>query len=175
MDAGRRATLAIGILLILIGVFFLVLRFVPGVQAWLDAYFAWPVLIIAFAVVLLIVGLLVGLPAMVVPACVFGCIGGILYWQSWTGDWASWSYAWALIPGAAGVGMFLLGLTSSKERKSIGAGLWLILVSAVMFLVFGSAFGAFLGGWGLVLQYWPLLLIGLGVLSFFQALFRFRR
>ena len=175
MDAGRRVSLALGVVLILVGSFFLILHWVPGLQDWFDLYFAWPVVIIALAVLLLVVGLLVGAPAMVVPAAIVGGIGGLLYWQSWTGDWGSWAYAWALIPGFVGVGLFLLGLTSSAQRKSIGAGVWLIMISAVMFLVFGSAFGAFRGGWGLVLRYWPVLLIGFGAISLLEALLRFRR
>jgi hypothetical protein len=175
MDAGRRATLAFGVLLILIGVFFLVLRFVPGLQDWFDQYFLWPLAIVVFAILLLLIGLLVGIPAMVVPACIFGGIGGLLYWQSVTGNWDSWAYVWALIPGFVGLGLFLLGLTSARERKNIGSGIWLMLISAVMFLVAGSAFGAFVGGWSLLATYWPVLLIAFGVLTLIEALLRFRR
>ncbi len=175
MDSGRRATMAFGIVLILIGSFFLVLRYVPGLQDWFDLYFLWPLAIVGFAVLLLLIGLLSGTPAMVVPACIFGAIGGILYWQSVTGNWESWAYVWALIPGSVGLGIFLLGLASPKERQNIGGGIWLMFMSAVMFLVFGSAFGAFAGGWRFLADYWPVLLIGLGVLTLFEALFRFRR
>ena len=42
--------------------------------------------------------LLTGQPGMLVPACIVGGIGGMLYWQNLTGDWASWSYSWSLIP-----------------------------------------------------------------------------
>lgn len=175
MDSGRRAMFAFGVVLILLGAFFAVLQFVPGLRDWLDLYFAWPLAIIGFAILLLLLGLLAEIPAMVVPACIFGGIGGLLYWQSVTGNWDSWAYAWALIPGFVGVGLFLLGLTSARERKNIGAGIWLVLISAVMFLVFGSAFGAFLGGWGLLARYWPVLVIAFGVLSLIEALLRFRR
>jgi hypothetical protein len=175
MDGGRRATIAFGVMLILIGVFFLVLRFVPGLQQWFDQYFLWPLAIVGFATLLLLIGLLAGIPAMVVPACIFGGIGGLLYWQSATGNWDSWAYAWALIPGFVGVGLFLLGLTSKKERKNIGAGIWMMFISGVMFLVFGSLFGAFAGGWRLLASYWPVLLIFFGALSLVEALMRFRR
>jgi hypothetical protein len=42
---------------------------------------------------------------MAVAACIIGGIGGILYWQSYTGDWASWAYVWTLIPGFSGIGI----------------------------------------------------------------------
>ena len=44
----------------------------------------------------------------------------------------------------------------------------MVLISLVLFTVFGSFFGAvsFLG------KYWPVLLIALGVVSLFQALFK---
>jgi hypothetical protein len=175
MASGRRATLAFGVVLILVGTFFLVLRLVPGLQEWFDLFLAWPLVIIGFAVLLLMIGLLSGIPAMVVPACIFGGVGGLLYWQSVTGMWDSWAYVWALIPGFVGVGLFLLGLTSPQERSNIGGGLWLMLISAVMFLVFGSAFGAFMGGWNLLASYWPVLVIAAGVMALFEALLRFRR
>jgi hypothetical protein len=175
MDSGRRATAAFGIILILLGLFFVVLQLVPGLRVWLDLYFAWPLLIIGFAIFLLMVGLLAGIPAMVVPACIFGAIGGLLSWQSATGNWESWAYVWPLIPGSIGVGLVLLGLAAPKERKSIGAGLWMMFVSAVMFFVFGSLFGAFVGGWSLLANYWPVLLILFGLMSLVEALLRFRR
>ena len=175
MDSGRRATAVFGIILILVGLFFAVLQLVPGLREWLDLYFAWPLLIIGFAVFLLVVGLLSGIPAMVVPASIFGGIGGLLYWQNATNNWQSWAYAWNLIPGFVGVGLVLLGLASPKERKGIGTGLWMILISAVLFFVFGSLFGAFVGGWSLLATYWPVLVILFGVLSLVEALMRIRR
>jgi hypothetical protein len=65
--------------------------------------------------------------------------------------------------------MLLNGLFS-RERGTLAAGGWMIFVSLVMFAIFGS----FLGGSELLSQYWPVLLILMGVLILAQGLFRRR-
>jgi hypothetical protein len=166
MDSQRRSSLAGGLVLILLGALFLAVQWVPGLQLW----FSWPLIIIGIGVLLLIVGLLTGVPAMAMPACIVGGIGGLLYWQNATGNWESWAYAWTLIPGFVGVGMVLSGLLGGDTRQTVRGGGWLILISLVLFAVFASFFGAL----GLVGRYWPVLLIGLGLLVLAQSLFRSR-
>ena len=166
MDSQRRSSVAGGLVLILLGALFLAVQWVPGLQLW----FSWPLIIIGIGVLLLIVGLLTGVPAMAMPACIVGGIGGLLYWQNATGNWESWAYAWTLIPGFVGVGMVLSGLLGGDTRQMISGGGWLILISLVLFAVFASFFGAL----GLVGSYWPVLLIGLGLLVLAQSLFRSR-
>jgi hypothetical protein len=168
MDRGRRSSLATGIVLILIGVLIFAAQLVPEWTAW----FQWPLYIVGIGAVLLIIGLLTRVPALAIPACIVAGIGGLLYYQNATGNWESWSYAWALIPGFVGVGIVVAGLLGGEFRKSLREGGQLILVSLVMFLAFGSFFG--LIGLGPLGQYWPVLLIALGVLILFNRLI-FRR
>ena len=164
MGSRRRGDLAFGLVLILAGALFLAMQFVPGMRAW----FSWPWIIIGVGLFLLFVGVVSGVPGMAVPACVVGGIGGLLWWQNATGNWASWSYAWALIPGFVGVGTILMALLAGRGLRAIGEGSTLILISLVMFVIFGSLFGAFRG----LGEYWPVLLIALGVLVLVRALFR---
>lgn len=164
-----RANLAIGLVLILLGAWFLAVQFVPGLQYYLEL--SWPLTIVGVGLLLLVLAILMGVPAMAVPACIVGGIGGLLYWQNQTGNWDSWAYAWTLIPGFVGVGSILAGLLGGDAREGIGGGARLILISVVMFLIFGSFFGAL----GFVGPYWPVLLIALGVLLFFQSLVARRR
>ena len=166
MDNKRRSSLAGGLVLVLLGALFLAVQWVPGLQLW----FSWPLIIIGIGVLLLIVGLLTRVPAMTMPACIVGGIGGLLYWQNATGNWESWAYVWTLIPGFVGVGMVLSGLLGGDTRQTVRGGGWLILISLVLFAVFASFFGAL----GLVGSYWPVLLIGLGLLLLAQSLFRSR-
>jgi hypothetical protein len=167
MDRRRRSSLATGVMLILIGAGFLAIQLVPGLRAWIDINFSWPLLIVVVGVLLLAFGLAAGVPALAVPACVVGGIGGILYWQNATGDWGSWLYVWTLIPGFAGVGTIVSGLLGEKTSGSVIGGGWLILISLALFAIFGSFFGR-LGWWG---PYWPLFIVGLGLLIVVQALF----
>ena len=83
----------------------------------------------------------------------------------------SWSYAWTLIPGFVGVGSILAGLLGDNRNRSIRDGLNLLVISAVLFLIFGS----FLGGLDLLGDYWPVLLILLGVWLLLQPVFRRRQ
>jgi hypothetical protein len=153
------------VLLILLGLWFLVTQFVPGLQGW----FSWPLVIVGVGVLLLVLGLVTGEPGMLVPACIVGGIGGLLYWQWTTDNWASWSWSWSLIPGFVGVGTVLYGLVSGK-RDQVRGGAWLVFISLVMFAIAGSFFGAL----GFLGQYWPVLVILLGLVVLVRAFIRRR-
>jgi hypothetical protein len=112
--------------------------------------------------------LLVNEPGMAVPACIVAGIGGILYYQNETGDWASWAYAWALIPGFVGVGTILAGLFGGEFRKSLRDGGTLILISVILFAIFSSL----LGGKSYLGVYWPVLIILLGLWLLIRPLFK---
>ncbi len=167
MTKQQRSNLTLGLLLILLGAVLLVGQVVPEFQDWFALHLSWPLIIIGVGAALLLIGLLTGEPDMAIPACIVAGIGGILYWQNITGRWESWAYVWALIPGFVGIGTVLMGLLSGKW-KHVWEGLNTMLVSVVLFVIFGSLFGGFttLG------PYWPVLLIAVGVLMLIQSLFR---
>lgn len=164
MDRRRRSSLAVGLLLILIGAWLLVTQFVPGLQI----NFTWPWILIGVALFLLVIGTLTGAPGMAVPACILAGLGGLFYWQDATGNWESWSYVWALIPGFVGVGVVLSNLLEGKFSQGIRDGGSLILISLALFLVFGS----FFGGLNVLGPYWPVLLILLGLWLLVRQMFR---
>jgi hypothetical protein len=168
MEHRVRSNLAAGLVLVLLGVWFLIMQFVPGLQIY--TALSWPLIIVGVGVILLVIGLFTGVPSMAVPACIVGGIGGLLYWQNVTGNWESWAYTWTLIPGFVGVGTVLASLLGGESRQGVRGGVWLILISLLLFAAFGSFFGAL----GLVGSYWPLLLIALGILIFVRSLFQFR-
>ncbi len=156
----NRSNLFLGLLLILIGAWLVISRQVPAVQAWMENNFSWPMYTIGAGLLILFIGLLTNSPGMAIPASIVMGIGGILYYQNATGDFTSWSYMWALIPGFVGVGVILAGLLGENTRRNIGHGLRLLVTSAVMFLIFATFFGglSILGPYGL-----PIVLILLGV------------
>ncbi len=167
----NRSTLFIGVLLILIGAWLVVSRQVPEVRHWLDTNFAWPMWTIGAGLLILLIGLITGTPGMSVPAAIVTGVGGILYYQNATNNFASWSYMWTLIPGFVGVGLILAGLLGEYTRHNISRGLNLIVISAVMFLVFGAIFG----GLGILGPNGPaILLIALGVYVLLRGLLRNR-
>src|SRR6185369_16290546 len=113
---------------------------------------------------LLIFGLIVGAPGLAVPAAILAGLGGIFYYQQTYHDASSWSYMWTLIIGFIGVGVILQGLLGEDTAHNIRRGLNLMVVSAVLFLIFSS----FLGGWQILGNYGPailLILLGIWVLG----------
>ena len=168
MEKRKRTNLVGGIILILVGAWFLALQFFPQLGEWINIELSWPLIIIGVGVFLLVLGLLVGEPGMAVPAVIVGGIGCLLYYQNTTGDWDSWAYAWTLIPGFVGLGIILEGLLGGKFRNGLRAGGSLVVISAILFVVFAS----FLGGPALLGTYWPVLLILFGLWFIIRGLLR---
>ena len=170
MDRQNRRNLVIGLILVLLGVWFLAVQYVPELGNWIDLEWSWPLLIVGVGASLLLFGILVDAPGMAVPAVIVGGIGGILYYQSTTGDWTSWSYLWTLIPGFVGVGIILAGLLGGNFRGSLSEGGGLIIISLILFAIFASI----TGGWNLLGVYWPVLLILLGLWLLVRSFIRRR-
>ena len=168
MDTRRRSNLVTGAMLLVLGVVFLAVQLFPGLSQFFRLDLSWPFIVIAVGLFLLVLGLLVGAPGMAVPACIVGGIGGLLYYQNATGNWESWAYAWSLIPGFVGLGIIVSGLLEGKGKQAFRAGSSLLFISLVLFLVFGSFFGAL----GMLGAYWPVLLIALGLIVLVRALMR---
>ncbi|MCX6055871.1 MAG: hypothetical protein NTZ74_13350 [Chloroflexi bacterium] len=168
MKGSQRSSLTIGIILVLVGSFFILTNLVPELKLLLNFEYSWPMILFAVAVGLLILGLIVGAPGMAIPATIVGGIGGILYYQNFTGNWESWSYLWTLIPGFSGLGMILAFALGARKKVSIPSALDTIGTSLVLFVIFGAFFGAFkvLG------PYWPLLLVAAGVLIGLRTLLK---
>jgi hypothetical protein len=162
MDHRSKSAIAVGTILILLGILFLVTRFAPSL---FDA-FSWPVIIIVVGAIFLLVALLTWTPGLAVPACIIGGIGALLYWQNATGAWWTWSYAWTLIPGFVGVGVAVNELLEGRPLRALVEGGWPILISLLLFFLFGSFFGAlpWRGPW------WAIVLIAIGVLVILRPL-----
>ena len=93
-------------------------------------------------------------------------IGLILLFQSTTGLWASWAYAWALVaPTSVGLGQLFYGAQNKQDgmRKS---GMTLVNIGLIMFFV-GVVFFELiinLSGFGRNPFVWAGVFIGAGVL-----------
>ena len=169
MNKKGRSQLALGVILILLGAWFLADKSIPAFHSFFDKYTEWPVNMLLIGGVIFILGLVLGQPGMSVPAAIVAGLGGIFYYQDATGNFASWSYMWALIPGFIGVGTMVAGLLGENTAQNLKHGLNMVVISAVLFLVFSS----FFGGWEMLGNYGPsilLILLGLWVLG--SGLFR---
>jgi hypothetical protein len=103
-----------------------------------------------------------------VPGSVVTGTGLILLYQSLTGHWESWAYAWTLYPVFVGLALTFMGnRTGDQNVHNTGRGLvrWggvAFIVAAALFelLIFNG--GGFLGSLAL-----PILLVGLGAWMLF--------
>lgn len=160
MNKSGRSQLALGVILLLIGGWFLLNQVNPQFKNFFQPYTEWPVNMLLIGAAILVIGLATGSPGMAVPAAIVAGIGGIFYYQEATGNVDSWSYMWTLIPGFVGIGTLLQGLLGENTGQNLKRGLNLMVISAVLFLVFA----AFLGGWNILGEFGPaVLLILLGV------------
>lgn len=180
VDEGRgrprdRSLLAVGAILIVLGLLAVVAR-VADIE--LGAFIGeqtWPFLVIVPGLVLLAMAFVRTPPAglgFVIAGSIVTTVGTILLVQANTGAWASWAYVWALIPAAAGLGMALYGLLG-RTRELVDTGVRMVLIGGALFAVgwwyFETLFSTGkqpidLGGW------WPLVLIGIGVVLTVRAL-----
>jgi hypothetical protein len=159
MDTNRRGNLVVGLLLLVIGGWFLAAQFNPAMANLIQIDYQWPLIVVGVGLFFFLMSLLMRTPGLAVPASIIGGIGGILYYQNSTGDWASWAYAWALIPGFVGFGVLLMHLLEGRLWAGLREGVGLMIFSLFMFGIFSG----FLGGPRIFGQLWPLFLIGAGL------------
>jgi hypothetical protein len=154
----RRSSIVGGLILIFVGALFLLAQMFPGLASRLDIAQQWPLIIVVVGGLFLVSAVL-GTPQLAIPGSVITGIGSILYYQNFTENWASWAFVWTLIPGFVGIGLMLMGMLSSSQRHTIREGGRLLIISLVMFIVFGAFFSG-LGGIG---RFWPVVLIVAGL------------
>jgi hypothetical protein len=172
-----RGNEAFGILLVLFGVVFLIAQ-------WFNfdvGHYGWPLLVIVPGVLLLVSGMFVRASSggvLVTLGSITTTVGLILFFQNTTDLWATWAYAWALIPAGVGLGQLVHGVLHGHS-EGVRLGTRMLVTSLALFvagafffeLVVGISGFGFATRWGANL--WPLLLIGLGALllarSFMQG------
>jgi len=163
----RNNGIVLGIIFIILGLLFLAREIAPQYFQFWD----WPFIIIGLGGVFLLWAILSATGGLAVPGSILAGIGGILYYQNLTGDWESWAYIWALIPGFVGIGIIISGIIDRNYKEAFSGGLIMLLISGMLFFAFGSAFGLP----NEVTMYWPALLILLGIVALVRALFSGRR
>jgi hypothetical protein len=138
VPARRGSSLALGVVLVVVGIFFLVMRLF---NIDLSSY-GWPLYVIIPGLTLLVVGFVSLGTGALIPGGIITMTGLVLAYQNSTGDWASWSYAWALvIPFGVGIGLFLQGLRD-RDGKGLKQGrafmFWGLMIFMIGFVLFES-------------------------------------
>ena len=163
MNKQGRSQLALGVILILAGAWFLLDKTNPQFHQLFARYTAWPLNMFLIGAAILLLGLVTGSPGLAVPAAIVAGIGGIVYYQSLTKTHDAW-YAWILILGCVGVGNIVTGLLGENTARNLRQGLKMIVVSVAIFFGFATFFGdsKLLGNYGPAIL---LILLGLWVLG----------
>jgi hypothetical protein len=126
-----------------VGLFFLLLPFFPDLADSINIEFTWPMIIVGVGGLFLL-GALLGQPDLAVPGSIIGGIGLMLYYQNANDAWETWGYSWALIPGFVGVGVIIQEALKGQLAKGLREGGQLIVISLVMFVIFGALIGGLL-------------------------------
>lgn len=167
---------ALGIVLVVVGLFALgVVIF--GID--LTSY-GWPLFVIIPGLTLLVIGF-VGLgPGASVPGGILTMLGLVLAYQSGTGDWPSWAFAWALVaPFGVGLGMYLQALRD-RDAVALRRGRNLMFAGAIIFMIgfvfFESILGISGNDYGIFGKAaLPALLIIIGIILLVRSIQRSRR
>lgn len=158
----KRENIIWGVILILAGLGFLAYQLFPNVFAG----FGWPWLLVVVGAIFVVTSLLTRSGGTIVPGVILLGIGAVLLYQTRTGNWESWAYLWPLMPGLAGLGLFLGSFIDREMRPARLVGLIMLAAALVLLAVFGGLFGLTPE----ILRFWPVLLILIGAIIFFRAL-----
>jgi hypothetical protein len=166
-DPARRGAVAVGVVLIVLGLAALV-----GRTMSIDLFaVGWPLFVLIPGLLMFATAVGIGGRAgvaMAIPGGIVSMVGIVLSVQAATGLWATWAYAWALIaPGGVGLALVVYGLLTG-QRDLVRVGLPVLGVGLGLFLAFGLFFEAVIhlnglqgSGWESVLA---LGLIAIGLL-----------
>jgi len=136
-----RSSVAFGVVLVVVGIFALGVV-VFGVDL---TQYGWPLFVIIPGLTLLIVGFFgVGVGASI-PGGLLTMLGLVLAYQSASGDWASWAFAWALVaPFGAGLGMYLQAMRD-RDAAALRRGRTLMFIGLILFMIGFVFFESILG------------------------------
>jgi hypothetical protein len=141
MNNLNRGTIFSAILLIGMGVLFLILNL-----GGISMEKTWPVIFLAlgaacFLPALLWPNLRTGLASFCIPGGVLLSLGVIFLYNTLSGDWASWAYAWILLNAGVGLGIALAAWIGGWGREMATIGWWWFALSVAAFSVFATLFG----------------------------------
>jgi hypothetical protein len=142
--------------------------------------YGWPLFVIVPGLTLLVVGFLGGGSGASVPGGIVTMLGLVLAYQSSTGDWASWAFAWALIaPFGVGLGLYLQALRD-RDPGLLRQGRTLMFVGLLIFMIGFVLFESILGISGQDYGIFgkaalPALLIVIGIILLVRSIQRSRR
>jgi len=143
MQENRSAQRMVGVVLVVVGLFLLYVHSFPGVER--DN--SWPAYFFVIALFLMVIPLLSRefrkrLAVLYVPAAVLLTLGVLFFYCTVSRDWSVWAFAWTLLPGGTGLGLWLAGRIGRWRQELQQVGFWMFSVSLAVFVLLGSMFGS---------------------------------
>lgn len=138
-----RSSLTAALFLIGLGAIFLVFNLIPG----LSFAQTWPVIFIVVAAAFFLPAVIAedaqrGLAALAIPGSIFLGLGLIFLYNTISGDWSAWAYAWLLIPASVGLGLLVASWIGGWGTPVTEVGIWLLIINGAAFGLFATLFGS---------------------------------
>lgn len=134
----------------------------------------WPLLVVLLGLMFFVMMILTRRRGawLAIPGAVITTAGIILYVHNTFDLWVTWTYAWALLISAVGMGMLIMNAYLRRGGLQTAAG-WVIGVGLVLFVIFGIFFEVILDLAGLSINSGVFLGSGLVLLGLFVVVSRF--
>ena len=163
----NRGSIVVGGILVLIGAIFL---FVNVFR--IDFGEIWPIIFFIIGAGFYLPVLVMprdrgNLAGLLIPGTILFGLGAIFFYNTFTDNWGSWAYIWALIPASVGLGLLFAARVGNWGGDTMKVGFWMFVISTGVCLVLAAFFGG--GNAGLV---GAILLIVLGVFLLIQSIRR---
>ena len=163
----KRGSIVIGGILVLIGAIFL---FVNVFR--INFGQIWPIIFFIIGAGFYLPVLLMprdrqNLAGLLIPGTILFGLGTIFFYNTFTDNWGSWAYFWALIPASVGLGLLIAARVGHWGSDTMKVGFWMFVISLGVCLVLAAFFGG--GNAGLI---GAILLIVLGVFLLIQSIRR---
>jgi hypothetical protein len=142
MKSMDRGSLVGALALITLGAVFLILNFIPDV----GFEELWPVIFFVVALGFYLPAVIWpesrrGLAGLYIPGSLMLVMGITFLYNTLSGDWNVWAFAWLMIPLGIGMGMTLAAWIGGWSPPVSEAGIWIMVLNAVGFGLFGTLFG----------------------------------
>jgi hypothetical protein len=133
----------------------------------------WPLLVVLFGLMFFVMMILARRRGawLAIPGAVITIAGIILYVHNTFDLWVTWTYAWALLISAVGIGMLIMNAYLKRGGLRTAAG-WVIGIGLVLFVIFGIFFEIIMDLAGLSVNSGVFLGSGLVLLGLFVVLSR---
>ncbi len=128
-------------------------------------HYLWPLFVLGPGVLLIYFAWHTSSPdvaqGILVPGSILTMLGLLLWYQTLSGHWTSWAYAWALLPLSIGLGQMVYGHLRGVPNLKI-PGRSLVQVFGVIFILGFFFFEMILNISGLGIWAWSAVFIGTG-------------